>query len=180
MIDNVLTDLIDSILCRKECFNACTTNKFFPISLVDLIRQCIKLFLQLCLIQVHVDRNGAEVQLQCSTIRHRVLEGIFGNVTVLIFFRPEGRKCIVIIPVDWSSCQSEEESVGQGGAHLLAKVTFLSAMGLIHQKDNVVASINDLAIIQIPKLEDGCDQNLSLAYLGLKFLFRHDVPSRPW
>ena len=48
-------------------------------------------------------------------------------------------------------------------------------MRLIHQKDNIVASVDDLAIIEISKLEDGCDQDLSLAYLSLKFLLWGDV-----
>ena len=45
MVDNVFTDLIDAVLCRKECFHAGPANQFFLIILVYLVGQSIEFLL---------------------------------------------------------------------------------------------------------------------------------------
>ena len=77
----------------------------------------------------------------------------------------------MIISIDRSTCQTEEECVWQCGTHLLAKVTFLCAVCLVHQKDDIAPFIKYLAINQISKLEDCGDKNLALVNLCFQFRF---------
>ena len=99
------------------------------------------------------------MQLQCSPIADRLLKAVATHIAFVIFFCTEGIKGIAIGPVNRGSRQTEQKSIGQRLAHFPTKITFLSAMSFINQRDNITT------IIQAPgglaKLEDGSDDNLA-------------------
>ena len=53
MVDNKLTDIIDSLFSSKESFNASSTYQFMLIIFADLVSQLVKFLLQFVFIQVH-------------------------------------------------------------------------------------------------------------------------------
>ena len=74
----------------------------------------------------------------------------------------------MVISVYRSTGKTEEESIRKCGTHLCTKITLLRAMSFIHQKYDIVTSIDHLTIGKISKFEDSCYEDFSLMYLLFK------------
>ena len=146
VVHDVFTYIVDTLVCCEESFHTGAAHKFVLVFLTNLVGKRIKFLLEFSLIHVHLHRNRLEVQFKCCTIGNRILECVLRDIAILILLRTKADKGVVIISIDWSTCQSEEECVWQCGTHLLAKVTFLCTMGLVHQKDDIISVIKHLAI----------------------------------
>ena len=64
MVHDIFTYIIDTLVSRKECLYTCPSYQFLLVFLAYLVSQRIKLFLKLCLVKVHLNWNGLEVQFQ--------------------------------------------------------------------------------------------------------------------
>ena len=112
-------------------------------------------------------RHLPEVQFQRGTIVNRVLEGIFRHIASFILVCAKTLEGILIALIDRCTCQSKEEGIGQRQSHTLSEVSFLCAMGFVHQYDDILSGIQSL--LHLTKQEDGGDQDLTLVF-GEKLL----------
>ena len=170
VIDDIFTYVVNTLISSEECFYTSPANKFILILFADMVGKRIKLFLKLGFIHVHFDRDSLEVQFKCSTVGNRVLEGVFRDIAIFIFFCTKASKGVVVITIDRCTCQSEEECIWKCSSHLLTKISFLCTMRLVHKENDVISFINNLSISQISELKDGRNQDLTLMYFVFKFL----------
>jgi len=83
-------------------------------------------------------RRGSKCRGKVATIPDGLFEAIAAHVAMLIFLGPKGIEGIMIPAINRCAGQAEQECVRESGAHLHAQVTFLGAMGFIHQGDNIL------------------------------------------
>ena len=124
---------------------------------------------------MHVDGYRAEIEFQSCAISDGILERILGDVSVLVLVGSKGGEGVVVVPVNRGASQTEEERIRQRSAHLLPQVSLLRPMRFVHQKNDIVAGVDDFSGIQVSELEDGGNENLALTDLGLQLLLGSDV-----
>ncbi len=91
-------------------------------------------------------------------VADRLLEAVAAHVAGLVLLGAEGVEGVAVGAVDRRAGQPEQERVRQRLAHLAAEVAFLRAVGLVDQRDDVAAVVEDAA--GLAELEDRGDDDL--------------------
>ena len=162
VLDDMVADLVDAFGRGEEGLHLSALRQlvFLVFRQLVLCGHLVESLLQTLLVEVHLHRHLAEVQLQRGAVVNRVLKGVLRHIAALVLVGTKAFEGILVAFVDGGAGQSEEESIGQRSTHTFSQVFLLRAVRLVNQHDNVLADIQRL--LHLSKKEDGSDENLTL------------------
>ena len=111
------------------------------------------------LIDMQLHQARLKVQRLGGIVADGLLKRVAAHIALLILYSPKSPESIAVPFVDRRACETKEEGIRQGLAHLVAKVTLLCAVSFIDHQDDVAARIEHAR--SLGELVNGGDDNLA-------------------